>query len=43
MSKPYTCPLCGFHTAYGNTATINLHRNVSHSGGQPIVEVRSAR
>jgi hypothetical protein len=39
MSTPYTCPLCGYHTAFGNPARIALHEGVSHSGKTPIVEV----
>ena len=29
---PYTCPACGYHTAYGNAARIALHERVSHAG-----------
>lgn len=37
MSQPYTCPTCGYHTAFGNAARIALHQVVSHSGSQPIL------
>lgn len=32
MSQPYTCPECGYYTAFGNAARISLHNNVSHAG-----------
>lgn len=36
MSTPYTCTLCGYHTAYGNVARIALHIGVSHGTGTPV-------
>lgn len=37
----YTCPTCGYRTAYGNPARIALHRRVSHSTGTQIVAIES--
>ena len=39
MSQPYTCPTCGYHTAFGNAARIALHQGVSHSVATPILAV----
>lgn len=36
MSQPYTCPDCGYHTAYGNPARIQLHVTVSHGRAEFI-------
>lgn len=34
----YTCPTCGYHTAFGNPARIALHETVSHNGAPYITE-----
>jgi hypothetical protein len=39
MSQSYTCPTCGYHTAFGNSARIALHQGVPHGGATPILAV----
>lgn len=38
MSQPYTCPQCGYHTEFGNSARISLHQTVSHSESSILSE-----
>lgn len=39
MSQPYTCPVCGYHTVFGNAARIALHEVVSHGDATPVLAV----